>query len=141
MSIIYIYIYLCLYIYICLYIYMSIYTHIYPAYVTYEPAGDNCRQTSRGVAQPTVLSTNSMMRWRTTTQHPVPLQYHHHERPKGGTVQQASPSETCADRICAVRFPTLCRNRIRRTELCCSDALGSDAVEWLWSGALKWLQT
>ena len=27
------------------------------------------------------------------------------------------------------------------TELCCSDALGSDAVEWLWSAALKWLRT
>ena len=37
------------------------------------------------------------MRWRTTTQLPVPLQYHHHERPKGSTVQQASPFETCAD--------------------------------------------
>ena len=30
-------------------------------------------------------------------------------------------------------FPTLCTNPIRCTELCCSDALGSDAVEWLWS--------
>ena len=27
------------------------------------------------------------------------------------------------------------------TELCCSDALGSDIVEWLWSAALKWLRT
>ena len=27
------------------------------------------------------------------------------------------------------------------TELCCSDALGSDAVEWLWSVAVKWLRT
>ena len=28
----------------------------------------------------TVLSTNTMMRWRSTTQLPVPLQYHHHQR-------------------------------------------------------------
>ena len=27
------------------------------------------------------------------------------------------------------------------TERCCSDALGSDAVEWLWSVAVKWLRT
>ena len=42
----------------------------------------------------TVLSTNTMMRWRSTTQLPVPLQYHHHQRvPKAA--QQASPSQTC----------------------------------------------
>ena len=28
----------------------------------------------------TVLSTNTMMRWRSTTQLAVPLQYHHHQR-------------------------------------------------------------
>ena len=39
------------------------------------------------------------------------------------------------------RFPTLCRNPIGCTELYCSDALGSDAVEWLGSAALKWLRT
>ena len=38
-------------------------------------------------------------------------------------------------------FPTLCTNPIGSTELCCSDALGSDAVQWLWSAALKWLRT
>ena len=32
-------------------------------------------------------------------------------------------------------FPTLCTNPIGCTELCCSDALGSDAVQWLWSAA------
>ena len=38
-------------------------------------------------------------------------------------------------------FPSLCTNPIGCTELCCSDALGSDAVQWLWSAALKWLRT
>jgi hypothetical protein len=34
-----------------------------------------------------------------------------------------------------------CTNPIGYTELCCSDALASDAVQWLWSAALKWLRT
>ena len=34
-----------------------------------------------------------------------------------------------------------CTNHIGRTELYCSDALGSDAVECLWSAALKWMRT
>ena len=38
-------------------------------------------------------------------------------------------------------FPTLCTNPTGCTELCCSDALGSDAIQWLWSAALKRLRT
>ena len=34
-----------------------------------------------------------------------------------------------------------CTEPIGCTELCCLDALGSDAVEWLWSAGLKWLRT
>ena len=34
-----------------------------------------------------------------------------------------------------------CTEPIGCTELCYSDALGSDAVEWLWSAGLKWLRT
>ena len=38
-------------------------------------------------------------------------------------------------------FPTLYKNVIGCTELCFSYALGSDADEWLWPPALKWLRT
>ena len=43
--------------------------------------------------------------------------------------------------MCTDCWKTYFTNPIGCTELYCSDALGSDAVEWLWSAALKWLRT